>query len=42
MTNGGHQQQVLGCDNEGETVEGLDCFSIGDKVSATAAVAIKD
>ena len=35
--------EELGCDyEEGETGEGLDCFSIGDKGSATAAVAIKD
>ena len=32
-----------GCGNEEEeTGEGLDYFSIGDKVPATAAVAIKD
>ena len=30
--------EELGCDNEEETGEGLDCFSIGDK----AAVAIND
>ena len=35
--------EELGGDNEeGETGEGLDCFSIGDKGSTTVAVAIKD